>query len=252
MFDRPWVRLVLGALAAALLGAMAARVAVSAVAGGDEAAVAGARGAGSDGTGGGAAGSGGGSGSGGLSGSGSAGSGGAEDGATAGSGGPSATLGGGSGRVTVHVTGEVRRPGVYALQEGDRVDDAVRRAGGATAGGDRQALNLAAALRDGQQVRVPPRAGAAGAARGGGGGAGSGGAGGSGAGGAGPGAAGPIDLNTASLEELQTLDGVGEATAAKIVKLREERGGLSGVDDLDEVPGIGAKKLEALRAQLEP
>lgn len=235
MFDRPWVRLVLGALAAALLGAMAARVAVSAVSGDRGAAgVADARGGGPGREGGASSGpAAGGSGAGGAAVGGSSGSG----------GGPTATLAGGSGRVTVHVTGEVRRPGVYALDEGARVNDAVRRAGGATADGDRQALNLAAALRDGQQVRVPPRPAAT---------AGGGAAGGAAAGGAGPGGAGPIDLNTASLEELQTLDGVGEATAAKILKLREERGGLSGVDDLDEVPGIGAKKLEALRAQLEP
>lgn len=231
MFDRPWARLLLGALAAALLGGMAARIAVSAgAAGADGAAISGApSGAG----GGGATGS-----PGGRTAS-------AGDGDAAGGSGASATLAGGSGRVTVHVTGEVRRPGVYALPEGSRVNDAVRRAGGARATGDRQALNLAATVRDGQQVRVPPRApatggGAAGAAPGG------------GAAGGGDGPAAPVDLNTASVEELQTLDGVGEATAAKIVELREQRGGIGGVDDLDEIPGIGAKKLEALRTQLEP
>jgi competence protein ComEA len=226
VFDRPWVRLVLGALAAALLGAMAARVAVSASEG-------------AAGSGGAAARSSGGS-------SRSVSSGGEGDASASagasGSGGATASLGAGSGRVTVHVTGEVRRPGVYGLREGARVDDAVRRAGGATRDGDRQGLNLAAPVRDGQQVRVPAkvRASAGGTAPA--------------AGGTGEGAAPgtPVDLNTASLEELQTLDGVGPTTAEKIVKLREERGGLAGVDDLDEVPGIGAKKLEALRAQLEP
>jgi len=159
-----------------------------------------------------------------------------------------ATVSGGD-RITVHVTGEVRRPGVYRLPDGSRVVDAIRRAGRAR-GGDAQALNLAAPLRDGQQVRVPPRAspGSGAGASGPGGGGGDA----SSAAGASTGGGGPIDLNTASVEELQTLDGVGPATAEKIVRLREERGGLSGVDDLAEVPGIGEKKLEALRAQLEP
>lgn len=230
----------LGALAAAMLGAMAARVAVSAGggAGADGAPAGQSSGPGGSGSGGGGAG-----GSGGGSGDalGSAGA--------AGSGGATASMAPGDGRLTVHVTGEVRRPGVYALTEGARVDDAVKRAGGATSDGDRQGLNLAAPVRDGQQVRVPAKvvpAAPGGGAGGGGSGTDAAGAGGAGAGGA------PVDLNTATLEELQTLDGVGPTTAEKIVKLREERGGLAGVDDLDEVPGIGAKKLEALRAQLEP
>lgn len=243
MLDRPWVRLLIGALVAALLGAMAARVAVSATGG------AGPTGAGTSSRGG-SGGGGSSSGSASASSSFGGGSGGASSGAgtpdaSSGSGGASATLAGGSGRVTVHVTGEVRRPGVYGLPEGARVNDAVRRAGGPTGAGDRQALNLAAPVRDGQQVRVPPRATAAAPT-------GSAGADGGGAGGTGGTAEGaPVDLNTASVEDLQTLDGVGPATAEKIVQLREERGGLAGVDDLDEVPGIGAKKLEALRAQLE-
>jgi competence protein ComEA len=237
VLDRPWVRLVIGALAAALLGAMAARVAVSA---GD--------GAGAPGAGGSSLAGGGRGGPGGGPSSSAGGSGPGEDS----TGGASATLAGGSGKVTVHVTGEVRRPGVYALREGSRVDDAVRRAGGATGDGDRQGLNLAAAVRDGQQVRVPPKA--APAAAGGGSSGGAGGASAAAGGAKGDAAAGgaPVDLNTATLEELQTLDGVGPTTAEKIIELRDERGGLSGVDDLDEIPGIGAKKLEALRAQLEP
>lgn len=219
----------LGALAAALLGAMAARVAVSAgdgVGGGSAPAGASAgRSTGAPGPGG----------------AGGADAGGAADGSGGASGAGSATasMAPGDGRLTVHVTGEVRRPGVYALTEGARVDDAVRRAGGATDDGDRQGLNLAAPVRDGQQVRVPAKVVP-------------GSAGGGGPGGGGAATDAPVDLNTATLEELQTLDGVGPTTAEKIVQLREERGGLAGVDDLDEVPGIGAKKLEALRAQLEP
>lgn len=238
MLDHPWIRLLLGVLAAAALGALAARVAGSVPgASGPSSAVA----PGADGSrtrpGGGA------------EAEGAAGPGG---GASAGGGSGGVELSGGSGRLTVHVTGAVRRPGVYRLREGARIFEAVRKAGGASARADRQRLNLAAAVRDGQQVLVPERVAPVGSGGPTNGGEGSASGGGGGAGGAGAGGAAPVDLNTAGVEELQGLEGVGPTTAAKIVRLREERGGLGGVDDLDDVPGIGPKKLEALRAQLEP
>lgn len=175
-------------------------------------------------------------------------------------GGPSRpTVSGGTG-LTVHVTGAVRRPGVYALADGSRVVDAVRRAGGVTRRADAQGVNQAAELRDGQQIVVPDRVadgarmglGTGSAAPGAGTGAGGSAAEGRTGAGAGAGGATPtIDLNTASLDQLQQLDGVGPTTAEKIVRLREERGGIGAVDDLAEIPGIGPKKLEAIRAQVE-
>jgi competence protein ComEA len=152
------------------------------------------------------------------------------------------------GRVTVHVAGEVRRPGVYRLPAGARVDDALRSAGGAGERADLAAVNLAAKLEDGRQVLVPERAPAGapatGAAAGG-----SGSAGGSGA----PGAAGaagasapPVNLNTATLEQLDTLDGVGPGIAQRILDYREQKGGFARVEELGEVPGIGAKRLATL------
>jgi competence protein ComEA len=154
------------------------------------------------------------------------------------------------GSATVHVVGAVRRPGVYRLRLGQRVEDAIQRAGGANGASDLQAINLAAKIADGQQVVVPRRAAAGGtgaAAGGGGGGPGGASAGGGAAGGA---PSGPINLNSATAEQLDTLDGVGPATAQKILEYRTQHGGFSAVEDLAQIPGIGPKKLEALKAQV--
>lgn len=144
------------------------------------------------------------------------------------------------GPAVVHVAGAVRRPGVYRLRAGARVDDAIRRAGGARSGADLDAVNLAAKVIDGQQILVPRRGRTAPSAAGGG----------AGAAPAGGAAAGPIDLNSATAEQLDTLDGVGPATAAKILAYRTAHGGFRSVDELAEVPGIGPKKLAALREQV--
>lgn len=136
----------------------------------------------------------------------------------------------------VHVAGAVRRPGVYRLGVAARVRDAVRRAGGPTGRADVNAINLAALVQDGVQVVVPRRAaaGAPVAAVGP-------------AGVAAEAPAAPVNLNSATAEELQTLDGVGPATAADILEYRTQQGGFRSVDDLDQVPGIGPKTMEALR-----
>jgi competence protein ComEA len=136
----------------------------------------------------------------------------------------------------VHVTGAVRRPGVYRLREGARVQDAVERAGGALHQADVDAINLASRVADGQQI-VVPRHGRGGAT----------------AGGVAsvtgqPAPAGaPVDLNTASAEQLDTLDGVGPAIAQRILEWRRQHGGFRSVDDLSQVPGIGPKRMAALR-----
>ena len=145
----------------------------------------------------------------------------------------------GGGRVVVDVSGAVRKPGVYRLSAGSRVEDALRRAGGATHKADLTQVNRAAKLEDGRQILVPVRAagGAAAAAD---------------TAGAVPGAApaAPLNLNTATAEQLDTLDGVGPATAQKILDYRKAHNGFGSVDELDQVPGIGPKRLAALRDHL--
>lgn len=139
----------------------------------------------------------------------------------------------------VHVAGAVRRPGVYRLGAGARVQDAVRRAGGPTPKADVNAINLAALLQDGVQVVVPAKgpAGAVAAA--------------SVAVGVpdGPPAA-PVNLNTATAEQLDTLDGVGPSTAQKILDYRRQHGGFRTVEDLGQISGIGPKRMAALRGKV--
>src|SRR6476659_6037303 len=129
----------------------------------------------------------------------------------------------------VDVVGAVRRPGLYRLAHGSRIADAVTRAGGATSKADLAQVNLAAPLADGEQVVVPKRlpGGAAGAS-----------ATSSGASG------GPVQLSTATLEQLDSLPGVGPVTAQKILDYRQKHGAFRSVDELDAVPGIGPKRLD--------
>ncbi len=140
-----------------------------------------------------------------------------------------------TGDVVVHVAGEVAQPGVYRLPVGERVDDAVRAAGGPTVDADLDALNLAAMIADGARVYVPAIGEAPPTLT--------------------PGEMaviaevpiGPIDINRADADMLDTLPGVGPATAAAIVAERERNGPFLVVDDLERVPGIGPAKLAGLR-----
>lgn len=154
--------------------------------------------------------------------------------------------------LVVQAAGAVAHGGVYRLPAGSRVDDLVRAAGGLAPDADRDRVNLAAPLADGERVWVP-RAGQAEVPEvvaGSGGGSGGGGA------GSAPGAAGGseppaiVDLNAATAAELDTLPGVGPATAAAILAYRDEHGRFASVDELLEVRGIGEAKLEQLRASV--
>jgi competence protein ComEA len=136
----------------------------------------------------------------------------------------------------VNVVGAVRRPGLYRLKDGSRVADAVTRAGGPTPKARIELLNLAARIADGEQI-VVPRRGAAGPAA-----ATSGGA----------AAAGPVHLNSATLEQLDALPGVGPVTAQKILDYRQQHGAFGSVDELDAIVGIGPARLEQLRGLVAP
>jgi len=137
-----------------------------------------------------------------------------------------------SGDVVVHVAGAVDDPGVYRLPAGSRVADAVERAGGPKGGADPDAINLAARLADGQQVVVPGRGGRAGAAA--------------------TDDDGPISLGSADQADLETIDGIGPVTAAEIIEYRDQHGGISSVEQLDEIPGIGPATIESLSEGLQP
>ena len=138
-------------------------------------------------------------------------------------------------RLVVDVAGAVRRPGLYRLPQGARVADAVARAGGLTRKADSTLINLAAPLADGEQVLVSGQGG---------------GAAGPAAGGAAP--AAPVHLNSASVEELDGLPGVGPVTAQKIAVYRDQHGPFTSLDGLDAIPGIGPARIASLKGLAVP
>jgi competence protein ComEA len=162
----------------------------------------------------------------------------AEDPAGAASPSAAGAVPGASPRLVVYVVGAVRRPGLYNVPHGSRVADAVARAGGVTRKADPAALNLAAPVADGQQVLVPARLPRAVAAA---------------QGAPVPGVpAGPIQLSSATAEQLDSLPGIGPATAQKILDYRAEHGAFRSVEELDEVPGVGPTRVEQLRGLVVP
>jgi len=138
----------------------------------------------------------------------------------------------------VDVSGAVRRPGLYRLPDGARVNDALVKAGGATGKADLTLINRAATLTDGQQVLVPLKVSATAAP--------------APAGSSGTPTGTPVHLNSATLEQLDALPGVGPATAQRIIDYRTANGSFKSVDELDAVSGIGPAKLAELRDLVVP
>jgi len=143
--------------------------------------------------------------------------------------------------LVVDVAGAVRHAGLYRLRSGSRIDDAIAAAGGPTAKAQLDSVNLAAPIADGEQIVVPARgtgtAGASGGAQ---------------SSAMGPSPTAPLDLNTATLEQLDALPGIGPTTAQKIVAYRQAHGPFHSVADLDAVPGIGQGRIEQLKGLVIP
>ncbi|MBS3909813.1 MAG: helix-hairpin-helix domain-containing protein [Actinobacteria bacterium] len=144
----------------------------------------------------------------------------------------------------IHVAGAVAKPGVYVLKDGSRIVDAIGVAGGGAPDADEDALNLAAELIDGQRVYVPkkgevprPVAGVS---------AGSD----SGVIGDPTSAGGKVNINLATAEQLDSLPGVGEVTAKKIIDHRTKNGPFRRVEDIMQIDGIGQKKFDALKDEI--
>lgn len=155
--------------------------------------------------------------------------------------GPPPTTGPG-GHIVVDVSGKVRMPGIHQLPSGARVADALRAAGGARPGVDLTGINRARVLMDGEQIVVgappgPPVAGSTGGAAPGGGGSPT---------------TGPVSLNRATVEQLDTLPGVGPVLAQHIVDYRTQHGGFRSVDELREVNGIGERRFADLQPLVGP
>lgn len=140
--------------------------------------------------------------------------------------------------LVIDVAGAVRRPGLYRLRSGSRIDDAIAAAGGPTPKAQLDSVNLAAPIADGEQIVVPGR-GAVGAPA------------------ASPPAAGsapsaPLDLNSATLEQLETLPGIGPVTAQKILDYRQAHGPFHAIAELEGVPGIGPAHMAQLKGLVIP
>ena len=145
---------------------------------------------------------------------------------------------GATAQVVVHIVGQVAHPGLVTLPAGSRVADAIRAAGGALPTADLAGVNLARVLVDAEQVRVPKPgewvpSSSGGAPTGG-----------------GSGSGGLVDLNSASVSDLDGLPGIGPVLAQRILDWRTEHQRFSSIDELGEVPGIGPKLLAQLRSKV--
>lgn len=132
--------------------------------------------------------------------------------------------------IKVDISGAVNKPGVYTLEEGDRIENVVQLAGGFTAEANTNLINQAEYVEDGQKIIVLKKGESMEAVN--------------------QGYSGPINLNTATVDQLTNLNGIGEKTAQKIVSYRQQNGDFSTVEDLLKVSGIGPSKLDGMRGEI--
>ncbi len=150
--------------------------------------------------------------------------------------------------IYIHIVGEVRNQGVVTLNKGQRIMDAIEKAGGVTEEADLSKVNLAFVLSDGQKVRIPSVNDEAGSGEefvtaGGGYNVVQGGSGGS--------VGVKVNINNASQTELETISGVGPSLAAKIINYREKNGKFRSIEELKNISGIGDAKFEGMKDFVE-
>lgn len=144
-------------------------------------------------------------------------------------------------QIYIDIKGAVRKPGMYAMQEGDRVYDAIQKAEGYTKQADEAAVDQAQKLSDQMTLLIPkkgqkhavvrqPKGASASASK--------------------ATTAEKISLNQATSEQLQTIDGIGEKKAQKIIQYRQEKGGFQSLDELKEITGFGEKTVAKLKEVL--
>lgn len=134
--------------------------------------------------------------------------------------------------ITIHIIGEVKYPGIVILKSGQRIVDAIEAAGGETEEADLNKLNLAQILNDGDKIYVPNKTDEIEDYK------------------DTTGESSTVNLNTATLEELTSLPGIGESTAQKIIDYRRQNGKFKAIEDLKNVSGIGESKFDNIKDKI--